>query len=215
MNSSFIDELQKIAISASQMRKVIRRLAPVTKHRAEGEQLKKLYRLLTKSPTSLEVPLKTRLEVFKHWKRTGKLPGLESEGKGLALSSFSPEAKYVRSTEPVRFFSGGSREGLGAAAKEPRSLLDHLYLLPGSTRAQRLGLYGGPLPVAASYAGRRGGTGAIAEMVAPSKSVVRLGPRELIVPHGHQAELVKFVKPPPPQEVPPSGILKTLMERAK
>lgn len=201
--SSFIDELQKIAAATpAQMRSVISRFFPRAPAggiaAASGANLKKVYRTALKDPTSLPVPLSTRLQSFKQWRRTGTLPRLDESAKTLSAEpGFS--AAYSRSSKPVTFYSGGSKEGLTAAAVDPRSPMRHTqYLMPGSTRSAQVGLYGGPADVAAHFAGRRGGTSAIAEMTAPAHSVLDLGHSGMslpVVPHGRKAEILRFLDP--------------------
>lgn len=195
--SAFVDELTKVAaISPTQMGSVVKRLNPLAGS-ASGSKLKKMYRAALKDSTSLPVPLSTRLQSYKQWRRTGTLPRLDESAK--TLSSEPSLARYTRSSKPVTFYSGGSKEGLTAAAADPRSPMQHTqHLIPGSTRSSQVGLYGGPPDVAAHFAGRRGGTSAIAEMQAPAHSVIDLGHSGMslpVIPHGRRAEILRWHDP--------------------
>jgi len=123
--------------------------SPMTQHQAKKviaerdlPKLKKLVRRTRRVNAKSDpyVPLKQRLESYKTWKRTGKVPELEGTGVG---SPYSPSARsYSRSKEPVRVVSGGEASDLRlAGTSTPGTRFTSQHVIPGQTRAAQGGLY--------------------------------------------------------------------------
>jgi hypothetical protein len=188
-----LDELEKISgarMSPTQMLAHLRRLNPLT---ARGltevsPTLLEDYRSALRRPTTVSVPLKTRLESFKQWKRTGELPSLSlgwSGGTRVArgLNPHNQTFRYSRSSEPITVYSGAGEDTLREAVRNPRSGLHTSVLIPGKTDANLVGLYASPdQTVANAYARRGQGAPAVAGITLPRRYVPIGSGGEAMVP---------------------------------
>jgi len=115
--------------------------------RDSGPDLKKRYRReLSSDPhMGFDVPIEKRLEIYKHYKKTGKLPDVHINYKGndpVLKIDYDHQLDYTPSKNKMQLVSG-TRDVSAKKVLEygPATTLDRAVLLPGQTKAQQLGLY--------------------------------------------------------------------------
>lgn len=183
------DALEKFAAAPPRhiMEAVLNRMGN-TGHSARalypGKDLVMGYRGALKEIENPLVPLKTRLDSFKHWKRTGALPqlalGWDAQSRR-TVEGINPDSGYSaihsRSNEPVTVYSGGRDLDLQNAVKNPMTSFDESYVIPGQQHASRHGLYTSHdreavNPFIGRGMGELTGQPAVAKMTVPRSSIL-------------------------------------------
>ncbi len=182
--SAFFDELEKLGgrkMSPAEMGKVLERLGKGWMP-ADKEHLRRVLKFKQEQ----HVPLPMRLENYKHWKRTGRLKEIDTSFSSPPSWMLFPgvEPRYKREGVTT-LLSGGREQNLRNAVRDPRTRLDHRFLIPGQAKVFTQGMYATPHPEMASrFAGRGnpdGGVAGVATLQVPNKLMVQNG-AEMLIP---------------------------------
>lgn len=158
----------------------------------DPKELKRAYRNMTQQSSTFEVPLQQRLESYKHWKKTGRLPQIRSKWDEARqtrrlVAEEDPQLliHYARSPKMKELASGGSEAGFAEGFKRPLSPVQTSFVVPGQTQGSQRGMFAVPRSqeaYAAEYAPRSIGATqdpvgrpALARFRTPEKDLVTLG----------------------------------------
>ena len=161
---------------------------------------------IQRSERVTEIPLKTRLDSFKEWKKTGKLPPIDWQtgeiAKGEALDKikgmFPGGIPYRRSNDLVPIYRGAPEQSAMSILKDPKSRISQVNaVIPGQTGVHHTGSFFFPehqhdlakeLQQYAKSSTGGGGPGAVLKALVPEKYVMPTG--KALYPLGHSSEVV-------------------------
>jgi len=208
---STFPKLSSISMTRKQLYRAFKQIAPEGSGASLWKddslpELKRAYRRHLQVSEAPTIPLATRLESYKYWKRTGKVPALVERGGKWDLDTTKHRlADYVRSNEPITLYSGGSVKDLHKAVKDPKAFTNTRSVLPGSARAQSRTLWATPQKDSAETYARAGRTlgdwaadspPAVARVTLPKKYVSTRGSGEevQISPEHLKKALIQIMK---------------------